>query len=58
MHLKNKIPIIFCLIFLTSCNEFQRILKSEDIKLKYEVISVFSNKDIQKIKKILIKNAN
>ena len=28
------------------------------IKSKYEVISVFSNKDIQKIKKILIKNAN
>ena len=37
MILKNKLPIIFCLIFLTSCNEFQRILKSEDIKLKYEV---------------------
>ena len=28
------------------------------IKSKYEVISVFSNKDIQKIKKILIKNVN
>ena len=28
------------------------------IKKKYEVISVFSNKDIQKIKKILIKNVN
>ena len=28
------------------------------IKSKYEVISVFSNKDIQKVKKILIKNAN
>ena len=37
MQLKNKIPLIFCLIFLTSCNEFQRVLKSEDIKLKYEV---------------------
>ena len=37
MHLKNKLPIIFFLIFLASCNEFQRVLKSEDIKLKYEV---------------------
>ena len=37
MQLKNKILLIFCLIFLSSCNEFQRVLKSEDIKLKYEV---------------------
>jgi GTP-binding protein len=28
------------------------------VKSKYEIISVFSNKDIQKIKKLLIKNAN
>jgi len=28
------------------------------VKSKYEVISVYSNKDIQKIKKLLIKNAN
>ena len=28
------------------------------IKTKYEIISVYSNKDIQKIKKILIQNAN
>jgi GTP-binding protein len=28
------------------------------IKTKYEVISVYSNKDIQKIKKLLIKYAN
>ena len=28
------------------------------IKSKYEIISVFSNNDIQKIKKLLIKNAN
>ena len=27
------------------------------IKSKYEIISLFSNKDIQKIKKLLIKNA-
>ena len=34
-------------------NEFKKIIKS-----KYEIVSVFSNKDIQKIKKILIKNAH
>ena len=34
-------------------NEFKKKVKS-----KYKIISVFSNKDIQKIKKILIKNAN
>ena len=34
-------------------NEFKKKVKS-----KYEIISVFSNKDIQKIKKILIKNAH
>ncbi len=34
-------------------NVFKKTVKS-----KYEIISVFSNKDIQKIKKLLIKNAN
>ena len=34
-------------------NEFKKKIKS-----KYEVISVFSNKDIQKIKKMIIKNAH
>ncbi len=34
-------------------NEFKKKVKS-----KYEIISVYSNKDIQKIKKLLIKNAN
>ena len=34
-------------------DEFKKKVKS-----KYEVISVFSDKDIQKVKKLLIKNAN
>merc|ERR1712127_418989 len=34
-------------------NEFKK-----KVKLKYEVISVFSNKDILKVKKILIKNVS
>ena len=34
-------------------NEFKKKVKS-----KYEIISVFSNRDIQKIKKIIVKNAH
>ena len=34
-------------------NEFKRKIKS-----KYEIISVYSNKDIKKVKKLLIKNAH
>jgi len=34
-------------------NEFKKKIKSN-----YEIISVFSNKDIQKIKKLLVENAN
>ena len=34
-------------------NEFKKKVKS-----KYEIISVFSNKDIQKVKKLIIKNAH
>ena len=36
----------------------QTALTALGIKKKYEVISVFSNEDVQKIKKILIKNVN
>tara|TARA_B100000900_G_scaffold158940_1_gene135070 strand:- start:46 stop:1029 length:984 start_codon:yes stop_codon:yes gene_type:complete len=37
-------------------NKLQEFKKK--VKSKYEIISVFSNNDIQKIKKLLIKNAN
>ena len=36
MFSKNNIILIFILLVLNSCNEFQRILKNEDIKIKYE----------------------
>ena len=41
-------------------NEINEKLKGfgNKIKNKYEIISVYSNKDIQKIKKLLIKYAN
>ena len=34
-------------------NDFKKKIKS-----KYEIISVFSNKDLLKVKKLLIKNVN
>ncbi len=53
------------LIFLNKSDLFEKdnIKKKlkefkKNIKIKCEVISVFSNKDIQKVKKILIKNVN
>ncbi len=53
------------LIFLNKSDLFEKdnIKKKlkefkKKIKIKCEVISVFSNKDIQKVKKILIKNVN
>ena len=35
---KNKLLLLgFFLITLSSCNEFQRVLKNEDIKVKYDM---------------------
>ena len=36
--LKKKLllPLGFILITLSSCNEFQKVLKNEDIKVKYD----------------------
>ncbi len=59
--LSNKKEIILFnksdLIDIDETND-KMINFKKKIKSKYEVISVFSNKDIQKVKKILIKNAN
>ena len=45
---------------LLEVNEINEKLKDfkKKVKTKYEIISVYSNKDIQKIKKLLIKYAN
>ena len=60
-NLNKKKEIIFFnksdLIEKESMEKKLQTFKKE-IKKKYEVISVFSNKDIEKVKKILIKNAN
>ena len=57
---KKKEIIFFNKSDLLKSNEINKKLKEfkKKIKTKYEIISVNSDKDIQKIKKILIKNAN
>ena len=49
----NKSDLIEKIEITKKLKEFKK-----RVKAKYEVISVYSNKDIQKIKKLLIKNAN
>ena len=58
--IKKKEIIFFNKSDLFEDNEINEKLKEfkKKIKTKYEIISVYSNKDIQKIKKILIQNAN
>jgi GTP-binding protein len=57
---KKKEIIFFNKSDLLKKEDIDKKLKEfkNKIKKKYEVISVFSNKDVQKIKKILIKNVN
>ena len=57
---KKKEIIFFNKSDLFSEEDINKKLKDfkNKVKLKYEVISIFSNKDIQKVKKILIKNVN
>ena len=58
--LKKREIIFFNKSDLLKKDEIEKKLKEfkSKIKKKYEVISVFSNEDVQKIKKILIKNVN
>jgi len=59
-NLKNKKEIIFFnKSDLLEDGEINKKLNEfkKNVKSKYEIISVFSNKDIQKIKKLLVKNA-
>ena len=57
---KKKEIIFFNKSDLLQDHEINEKLKEfkKKIKIKYEIISVYSNKDIQKIKKLLIKYAN
>ncbi len=58
--IKKKEIIFFNKSDLLEDNEINKKLKEFEnkVKTKYEIISVYSNKDIQKIKKILINYAN
>ena len=57
---KKKEIIFFNKSDLFNKEDIDKKLKEfkDKTKKKYEIISVFSKKDIQKIKKILIKNVN
>ena len=60
-NLINKREIIFFnKSDLLDDNEIKEKLKEfkKQVKTNYEIVSVYSNKDIQKIKKLLIKYAN
>ena len=58
--IKKKEIIFFNKSDLIDENEINEKLKEfkKKIKTKYEIVSVYSNKDLQKIKKLLIKYAN
>ena len=58
--IKKREIIFFNKSDLLNDNEINEKLKEfkKKIKTKYEVVSVYSNKDLQKIKKLLIKYAN
>jgi len=49
----NKSDLLENKDILTKLSEFKKKIKS-----KYEIISVFSSKDLLKVKKLLIKNVN
>ena len=57
---KKKEIVFFNKSDLLKKEEIDKKIKEfkNKIKIKYEIISVFSNKDVQKIKKLLIKNVN
>ena len=58
--IKKKEIIFFNKSDLLEKNEINEKLKEfkKKIKTKYEIVSVYSNKDIQRIKKLLVKYAN
>ena len=58
--IKKKEIILFNKSDLLENNEINEKLKEfkKKIKTKYEIISVYSNKDIQRMKKLLVKYAN
>ncbi len=39
--MRSILPILFSFIFLVSCNEYQKVLKNEDVKAKYDMAEKF-----------------
>ena len=58
--IKKREIIFFNKSDLLDDNEIKEKLKEfkKQVKISYEIVSVYSNKDIQKIKKLLVEYAN
>nr|WP_299068842.1 outer membrane protein assembly factor BamD [uncultured Allomuricauda sp.] len=37
LKMRSILPILFVAIFISSCNEYQKVLKNEDVKAKYDL---------------------
>lgn len=51
--MRTVLPILFSFIFLISCNEYQKVLKNEDVKAKYDMAEKFYNEgDYKRAKRL------
>ncbi|MCL6265666.1 outer membrane protein assembly factor BamD [Flagellimonas myxillae] len=41
LKMRSILPLLSALILLTSCNEYQKVLKNEDVKAKYDMAQKF-----------------
>lgn len=41
LKMNRLFPFLLCALFLTSCNEYQKVLKSEDTKVKYDAAETY-----------------
>ena len=41
--MRSILPILFLLVLLVSCNEYQNVLKNEDVKAKYDLAEKYYN---------------
>ena len=47
--IKNYLLILFTLILFTSCNEYQKLLRNEDVKVKYQMAEkYFENEEFRR----------
>lgn len=47
--IKNYLLMLFTLILFTSCNEYQKLLRNEDVKVKYQMAEkYFENEEFRR----------